>query len=547
MKQVALKNNLNTSSTNYLDYDVVIMGGGLSGSCIALQLKKRIPHYKILLISKSEYPTPLGMGAVGESTVELASYYFSEILGLHEHLESKQLPKLGLRYFLESKNTEKIENRLEVGGNSFAPTKSYQIDRANLENEIIAKFIELGGELMHSSKITSVDLSESSKVIAFQKEGVLFQARTSLLVDASGRSGILRKKFKIKKKLDHTGSASWWRLKGEYKIDTWCEDHHWRCRNGEANARWFSTNHLMGRGYWVWLIPLSCNVTSFGVVFDSMIHPYENLNTYEKTLAWLKAHEPQLASLCEKNKDNFQDFGTLKNYSYTSSKFFSGDGWYLTGEAGAFVDPLYSPGSDFIAIANTYITDLIYRKSIGESITLRTDIYNSLYSRFINSTLNTFKGQYHILGNPEVLPVKIFWDWCFYWNFLARLFFENKICDLSFLQNNMNLFSELEEMGEEMQKLFSRWSRDSRPNAKAGFFDLSRHSYLFELNKSLSDLSEARTSQEKFTKGVEDLRNISLEIKKIAAKFHNLEFDYQDIPAKPILSEFYKDLQQYLA
>jgi len=35
----------------------------------------------------------------------------------------------------------------------------------------------------------------------------------------------------------------------------------------------------------------------------------------------------------------------------------------LTGEAGAFLDPFYSPGSDYIAMANTFITDLIVRDS----------------------------------------------------------------------------------------------------------------------------------------------------------------------------------------
>ena len=42
-----------------------------------------------------------------------------------------------------------------------------------------------------------------------------------------------------------------------------------------------------------------------------------------------------------------------------------GERWALTGEAGLFLDPFYSPGSDFIGISNTYITDLIARDRQG--------------------------------------------------------------------------------------------------------------------------------------------------------------------------------------
>ena len=43
----------------------------------------------------------------------------------------------------------------------------------------------------------------------------------------------------------------------DYRIDVsqWSTDPVWRGRIQEGE-RWLSTNHLMGPGYWVWLIPL---------------------------------------------------------------------------------------------------------------------------------------------------------------------------------------------------------------------------------------------------------------------------------------------------
>ena len=46
----------------------------------------------------------------------------------------------------------------------------------------------------------------------------------------------------------------------------------WQARC-EPQARWLSTNHLVGAGYWVWLIPLGSGATSVGIVTDETIHP----------------------------------------------------------------------------------------------------------------------------------------------------------------------------------------------------------------------------------------------------------------------------------
>ena len=46
--------------------------------------------------------------------------------------------------------------------------------------------------------------------------------------------------------------------------------------------------HLMGRGYWVWLIPLGSGTTNFGIVVDANLHPYTRLNRFEKAIEWLE-------------------------------------------------------------------------------------------------------------------------------------------------------------------------------------------------------------------------------------------------------------------
>jgi 2-polyprenyl-6-methoxyphenol hydroxylase-like FAD-dependent oxidoreductase len=73
--------------------DVVIMGGGLAGLTLSLQLKQRMPELNIAVIERRSHPVPHAAHKVGESSVEIGAHYFDKILGLKEHLDAAQLKK----------------------------------------------------------------------------------------------------------------------------------------------------------------------------------------------------------------------------------------------------------------------------------------------------------------------------------------------------------------------------------------------------------------------------------------------------------------------
>ena len=124
----------------------------------------------------------------------------------------------------------------------------------------------------------------------------------------------------------------------------------------------------MGPGYWVWLIPLGSGSTSVGIVVDARLHPLETMSTYDKAFAWLERHEPQCAERLRGRKETLQDFRMLKDYSYSCETAFSADRWSMVGEACAFLDPFYSPGSDYIAMGNTLTCDLIVKDLDGIAV-----------------------------------------------------------------------------------------------------------------------------------------------------------------------------------
>ena len=56
----------------------------------------------------------------------------------------------------------------------------------------------------------------------------------------------------------------------------------------------------------------------------------------------------------------------LNHFPHGCARVFSNERWALTGEAGVFTDPFYSPGSDFIGIGNDLITEMILRDGDGD-------------------------------------------------------------------------------------------------------------------------------------------------------------------------------------
>src|SRR5210317_390609 len=117
-------------------YDVAIIGGGLAGLTLALQLKQQSPELEIVILERSVLPPPAAAHKVGESTVEIGAHYFAHTLGLEQLLETTQLRKFGFRLFFGSGNHDDLSKADELGASDFLKAGSYQIDRGQLENDL---------------------------------------------------------------------------------------------------------------------------------------------------------------------------------------------------------------------------------------------------------------------------------------------------------------------------------------------------------------------------------------------------------------------------
>jgi 2-polyprenyl-6-methoxyphenol hydroxylase-like FAD-dependent oxidoreductase len=145
-----------TASAPSPAWDVIIVGGALSGSATAFLLKRRNPKLKILIIERSaEFKR-----RVGEATVEISTYFLTRVLGLTEHLHEKHLAKQGLRFWFQNAATKTLEDCSETGPAFNARLGSFQVDRSVLDEKILANARALGVELRRPVQVKDVVLDE---------------------------------------------------------------------------------------------------------------------------------------------------------------------------------------------------------------------------------------------------------------------------------------------------------------------------------------------------------------------------------------------------
>jgi flavin-dependent dehydrogenase len=355
--------------------------------------------------------------------------------------------------------------------------------------------------------------------VVYDRDGQEHAVAAVWLVDASGRAGLLKRKLDLAEANDHDANAIWFRVGTRIDVDEWSTDRSWLTRC-EPPYRWLSTNHLCGEGYWAWLIPLSSGSHSIGIVADAKLHPLKTMNSFERAMEWFRLHQPRLARELEDKRHLLQDFVALRRFSYGSKRVFSGNRWALTGEAGVFLDPFYSPGSDFIAISNTYITELVAKDRAREPIAPYARIYEQFYFSFYRSTLTLYTNQYAMFGDPQVMSVKVIWDYTYYWGVLCQLFFQHRLTDLTMLARLREELTLSMELNAALQAFLREWSRVSEKRHEPIMLDQASLDWFAELNRGLRDTLDDAGFKARLRETTAQLKALAAEIVLTALADH---------------------------
>ncbi len=409
------------------DLDVAILGGGLAGNLLARQLMRADARLRVAVFEKQTERSY----KVGESTVEIATNYLTRRLGLASYCYDQHLPKNGLRFFCDTVGRDaSLTEMSEIGSAGLPYHPSFQLDRARLEADLLEMNASDGVEVRVGAKVETLSLNADGDHELRVAQGETKETRRARwVIDATGRASMVAKQKGLRRELDgHELSAAWVRARGVADLDA-LDAPEWHARVRHT-SRVLSTNHFCYRGYWIWLIPLRNGITSIGVVserdhFDPAVRRRDGF------LPFLRGHE-SIAPLFENAE--LIDHGTYKQLAYGTKRFFEpSERWAVIGDAAAFTDPFYSPGSDFIAIENDLVTDLIMRDRAGDDrdeYRRRGAYYEELMQFRFEATMLLYEDLYSTFGSFDLLQLKWDFDIACYYNLWFDSYLRDEHLDL---------------------------------------------------------------------------------------------------------------------
>ena len=457
--------------------DVVIVGAGLAGLTLARHLLLETDR-RIVLLEKRD-GLPQRKQKVGESTVQLAGYYLSKVLDLEEHLLHEHFMKYNLRFHWRAGAGDSIEDYSSAYIRPFSNIASYQVDRNVLEGELLRlcssdeRFRLIKNAQKLDVEWVDGDVADELEPhrVRFEVDGQERELEAGWLVDTTGRRRFVAKQKKLLRPAPIRHGAFFWWVDGLVDVerlsdlDQTARRRHARRRQTGHTPSWLATNHFCDRGLWFWVIPLR-GKTSLGLVFDHAQVDWKEVSNADKAMRFVCERFPLLAR--DLPQREITDIGGYKDFSYDCVQTLSPARWAMTGESGRFSDPLYSPGSDLIAIHNTLIVHAVGLEDAGERKSfcqLSESLLKAVYHAYVPGFVET----YDCLGDDETFSIKYVWELTIYFAFYVFPFINDLFTDRRFVVGFLRQFARLGAWNRGMLRLlagYAAWKRENRENRR---------------------------------------------------------------------------------
>jgi flavin-dependent dehydrogenase len=467
-------------------YDVVVIGGALSGAATATLLLRQNPGIRVLIVEKSAKLTR----RVGEATVEVSGFFMCRVLGMTQYLNEHHLVKQGLRFWFKNDEVKALDQASELGPRYLSRIPSFQLDRAAFDEEVLRRAGLAGAEILRPATVSKIHLNPGGEQTMEVRCGERRMAlRARWVVDASGFAALLaRKEGWWKSNTEHPTAAAWSRWKGVKDWDSReLAEKYPQWSKAVYGVRNTATNHIIGDGWWSWWIPLKGGDVSVGVVFDQRLveFPTGGGKIGDRLKEFLMQH-PVAREMLEEAEFIEEDQHWRRNLAYYSTTF-AGDGFVLVGDAAAFMDPFYSPGMDWISFTASSAANLITQQRKGMN---RAETYERYNRDFAVSHQRWFsalyKDKYEYMGEYDLMSLAFNMDLgLYYWGVVEVPFSQGESALLSppFSPSSGKFFAALMNT---YNRRFVQIARRRRKEGRLGLTNRGRRSLIpgFKLNRS---------------------------------------------------------------
>ncbi len=305
------------------DFDFAVAGGGPAGSSAAISLGQR--GHSVVLFERETFPR----FHIGESLLSTANDAFA-VLGVAKQIKDASFPeKWGARLFTHDGQSGRYVDFTCV--REVTKPQTYQVCRQEFDRILLERAREVGVEVREACNVIGCEFAPDAAILDVASRGPDATGRVHVraLVDATGRGGLIARKFNLRTEEPRLANIAIFshytnvpRLEGPRPDDIRLI--------ARSDAGWF------------WLIPISKELTSVGVVLPKALYHRLANGSSEETFNRTISDTPIVAELMREARREWP-VRVEKDFSYSASAY-AGDRWILAGDAGSFLDPVFSTG-----------------------------------------------------------------------------------------------------------------------------------------------------------------------------------------------------------
>lgn len=343
--------------------EILIIGAGPSGSVAAGLLRKQ--GRQVLILEKETFPR----FSIGESLLPQSMEYIEQAGMLQDVVEAGFQYKNGAAFAKgELRTAFDFRDKFSPGWGT-----TYQVPRANFDKVLADAAEKAGTEIRYRHTVIAVDVSgEQPCVTVRSPEGEEYQVQARYLLDASGFARILPRMLDLERPSDFPVRGA---------LFTHIEDRI-ALEDMDRNKILISV-HPVHHDVWFWTIPFSNGRCSQGVVgTPDFLARYQG--TEVERLRAIIAEAPSLSHVL-RNAQWDTPGRSLTGYSANVTSLW-GKGYALLGNAGEFLDPVFSSGVTIAFKSASLAAACIARMWQGETVDWQKD-----YAVPLQAGVNTFR------------------------------------------------------------------------------------------------------------------------------------------------------------
>jgi flavin-dependent dehydrogenase len=316
-------------------HDVIVIGGGPAGSTASTLLARE--GFRVMLLERERFPR----FQIGESMLPYSNDIFRR-LGVYDKLvDGGFFPKYGAGFVTADGSASTVFRFRETLEPPYQ--RSFQVERSRFDQLLLEHSRENGVEVHEETPVASVDLSDKSRAVVRSADGQTHEAR--FVIDCSGHGALL-------------AHATGRRTMVESLKKTAFFSHYTNVRREEGRDR-YNIIIVVLRNGWFWMIPLSDEKMSVGIVMDRDTAIASGLSG-EELLNRAIATTPFVADRMQ-HAERTMEVRQRKDFSYRVSTLV-GENFAVSGDAAGFLDPIFSTGVMIAMTSSSRLSDAIADK-----------------------------------------------------------------------------------------------------------------------------------------------------------------------------------------